>query len=170
MLFTRLTLTPPLPNKSKSLSHTRTSPDHPPPPITVFNKYHHPTPNHSINHPEIVVSITPKDPPLSIGSPSKKKKKKKKKRKKNGKERRGKRRWDAVKKKGKRRERRRRGITARRTKMINYTARSERHVDLARSTWRQHAAARYLSAWFTSWLKPLTRRAAFPFHGYYSSD
>lgn len=99
MLFTRLTLTPPLPNKSKSLSHTRTSPDNPPPPITVFNKYHHPTPNHSINHPEIVVSITPKDPPLSIGSPSKKKKKKKKKRKKNGKERRGKRRWDAVKKK-----------------------------------------------------------------------
>lgn len=69
------------------------------------------------------------------------------------------------KKRKKRRERRRRGITARRTKMINYTARSERHVDLARSTWRQHAAARYLSAWFTSWLKPLTRRAAFPFHG-----
>ena len=74
MLFARLTLIPlPLQHSQISL-YTRASSNHPPSPITVFNKYHHlrPTPNHSINHPKIVVSITLKDP-----SPSKKKKKRK---------------------------------------------------------------------------------------------
>lgn len=170
MLFTRLTLTPLFPT-NRNPSHTRA-----PPPIILLHQS--PYSINTITPLQIIRLIIPRSSsllhpriPLYPSALRRRKRKRKRRKGKRMEKREGERgdetRW---KKKGKRRERRRRGITARRTKMINYTARSERHVDLARSTWRQHAAARYLSAWFTSWLKPLTRRAAFPFHGYYSSD
>lgn len=157
MLFARLTLIP-LP-----LQHSQISLIRAPPPITLPHQSPYSINTITSAPLQIIWLIIPRSWSLLHSRiPPHRRKRKREKERKEWKREKGKRR---KKKRKKRRERRRRGITARRTKMINYTARSERHVDLARSTWRQHAAARYLSAWFTSWLKPLTRRAAFPFHG-----